>query len=114
MAVYSKVFQSTLGIIQSRVLYCLNRNKGKSIANPDMRGKYNRENSLKDEKCIKAREFLDNLPKYQSHYSNSSRLYFHPELNKTKLFNLYKSEIKDSLNEINSGFSQRKTIQKTT
>ena len=99
MTVCSKVFQSTLGITQSRVLYCLNRNKGKSIANPDMRGKYNRENSLKDEKCKKTREFLDNFPKYQSHYSNSSRLYFHPELNKTKLFNLYKSEVQDSLNE---------------
>lgn len=82
------VFTKTLGVTSSRVNYCLNMKSYNKMCSPDKRGK--KPSSKTDPVVISGvRDFLSKIPKYESHYSLSERVYFSPDLNKQKLYNMY-------------------------
>lgn len=84
-----KTFLSTLGIAQKRVDYAIRNKQCHGLCTPDLRGSYKRtgiETSL-----IEVHNFLDSLPHYKTHYSDTNSLYFSPQLNKKTAYELYKS-----------------------
>jgi len=59
------------------------------MSSPDRRGGMNMKKTS-DEELRAIDEFLNLLPKYRSHYTDSKKLYFDNQLTLTKLYELYK------------------------
>ena len=93
--VCKSVFLNTLGITNGRLNYCINHkaNIETKMCSPDKRG-----NSITNRTSLSAisriHDFLMKFPKFTSHYSQSERVYFSPELNLSKLYNLYIEDAK--------------------
>ena len=89
--VCKKVFCGTLGISPCRVDYILKEKSSESgLVSPDKRGKnLPPANKISDETIKIVQEFIKNVPKYVSHYSNSGKQYFHPSLTWKDLHNEY-------------------------
>ena len=94
--VCKEVFLRTLGITHGRLDYVLNHKAVNStMCSPDKRGKHH-SNRTPSSKISEIRQFLSSFPKYKSHYSDSERVYFSPDLNRNKLYSLYKDQMKDT------------------
>lgn len=88
--VCKEVYLKTLGIKNTRVDYCLNVKSKSGMCSPDKRGKQPSVNKTSTTKIEKVKKFLKDMPKFQSHYSESEREYFHPDLTRKKIYTLYK------------------------
>lgn len=87
--VCKSVFLETLGISNKRLDYCLTKKNVHNICSPDKRGQAT-PNKTSEEKILQIRQFLDSIPKYSSHNTNSTKLYFKQDLTRVKLFEEYK------------------------
>ena len=91
--VCQKVLAGTLDIHVSRLDYIRNKKTTSSgIVTPDKRGHKIPANKISTNKIVELRKFFQKFPKYVSHYSESNKTYFSPDMTKSKLYNLYKSE----------------------
>lgn len=88
------VFIGTLGISNGRLDYCIKTKSKSNMCSPDKRGK-SRGNKTSEEKIAGIKEFLDNFPKYKSHYCENSKVYFSPDLNKQLLYDMYREKCVD-------------------
>lgn len=80
------VFIKTLGIASNRVQYCLEKSAN-GMCSPDKRGK--KGVKVDPVKINGVNDFLNSIPKYESHYTLSQKKYFSPDLNKEKLYRMY-------------------------
>ena len=87
--VCKNVFMKTLSITRSRIAYLFNTKNKHSIVSPDKRGKSIPVNKTNEETISRITKFLNDIPKFTSHYSSSERLYFHPTLTWKKIFEQY-------------------------
>ena len=87
-----KVFLATLAINHMRVDYCLNHMNINGLCSPDRRGGATL-NKITTELTEAVRKFLQKFPKFKSHYSDSDRIYFHPDLTVKSLHEIYKEQI---------------------
>lgn len=87
--VCKNVFLATLGISNKRLDYVLRKKCSNNMCSPDKRGKMTSGNKTKVEHHELVINFLDVIPKYSSHYTNSDKKYFSPDLSIPKLFDLY-------------------------
>ena len=87
-------FLSTLGISSCRVNYLLHHKISDSgtTVSKDNRGNHNPK-ELTDGQRTDLQNFFDNMTKYQSHYSDSGRLYVPPGENGSSLFDAYKKSV---------------------
>ena len=85
--VCKEVYLNTLGISNNRVNYTLKKVEN-GICPPDKRGKTH-HNKAPNKNLDNIKIFLSKIPKYRSHYSNSSRQYLSPDLNKKNLYDMY-------------------------
>ncbi|XP_018021044.1 uncharacterized protein LOC108677334 [Hyalella azteca] len=93
MRVCKKVLASSLGISPMRLDYIrVKKTLASGMISPDKRGKKNPANKTHPEVISSINVFLDKIPKYSSQYSNKNRSYFHPELTKKKLHELFCNE----------------------
>ena len=78
-----------MNISNCRLNYCINKKSNAGQISPDKRGKTtpNKTTALLIRRIV---EFLDKIPKYKSHYSDSKKQYFSPDLNRQKLYDMYK------------------------
>lgn len=83
------VYLNTLGVSNKRVDYCLNQKMKSGLSSPDKRGKVT-PNKTSENIKERIKNFLDDILKYKSHYTNSDKLYFSPDLSRKILFNFYK------------------------
>lgn len=83
------VFLNTLGITNKRLDYCLNKKSSSKFCSPDKRGKIT-PNKTSNSKTKHIREFLDSIPKYKSHYTQSDKVYFHEDLTRPMMYQKYK------------------------
>ena len=91
-------FLKTLGISNKRLDYSL-RNKSKNgMASPDKRGKHPSCNKTSQQDFDYAKKFLESFPKYTSHYSSSEKQYFSPDLDASKLYEIYIEQISEMPN----------------
>ena len=82
---------STLQINHMRVDYCMRKISTRSEIK-DQRGKAT-PNKTPSFVLERVEQFLKSFPKYHPPNATSNRAYFHPELNKTKLYKLYKQSL---------------------
>uniref|UniRef100_A0A6P7GQ38 Uncharacterized protein LOC114345401 n=1 Tax=Diabrotica virgifera virgifera TaxID=50390 RepID=A0A6P7GQ38_DIAVI len=85
--VCKNVFKHTLRLSDQRIAYAIAKGSPE-----DQRGKHIPHNKTKTESLELIRNFIQNFPAYQSHYSrnkNPNRLYLSPTLNKAIMYNLY-------------------------
>lgn len=89
-------FLTCLQVTPSRVFNALKTLDKNPSAN-EKRGKNAPANKTSDEKKNGVRQFIDSIPKYESHYcrSSSSKKYLHHALNLKKLYAEYKSTYSD-------------------
>ena len=87
--VCKQVYCSVLGVSKDRVTYAVKQKKREGIMSPDKRGRREPSNKTPIATIENIRLFLSGFPKYRSHYSNSERLYFSPDLTIKKLYQLY-------------------------
>ena len=89
------VYLQTLQISNRRVDYCINKKSSNGLCSPDKRGHatLNSTTSAAEENI---KQFLEKIPKFKSHYSESNKLYFSPDLTKSKLYELYKEAQQDA------------------
>lgn len=88
-----KVLASSLGISPMRLDYLrLKKIRASGMISPDKRGRKNPANKTHPDIISSINVFLDRIPKYSSHYSNNNRSYFHPDLTKKKLHELFCNE----------------------
>jgi hypothetical protein len=88
--VCKKVLAASLGISPMRLDYIrTKKTRATGIISPDKRGKKNPANKTHSDIISAMKNFLDSIPKYSSHYSNNNRTYFHPDLTKKKLHELF-------------------------
>ena len=89
-----ETFISTLGISTFRINYLLHHklSDSKTTVLKDNRGNHNPKH-LTEQQQTDLQEFFDNVTKYESHYSDSGRLYFAPGENGSSLFEAYKSSV---------------------
>lgn len=91
--VCKKVLSGTLSVPSSRLQYLRKKKTAPSgLIIKDQRGLSKPGNALPERKIDIIKSFLNKFPKYTSHYSNNNKQYFPPNLTKSKLYNLYKSE----------------------
>jgi hypothetical protein len=62
------------------------------LCSPDRRGGATL-NKITTELTEAVRKFLQKFPKFKSHYSDSDRIYFHPDLTVKSLHEIYKEQI---------------------
>jgi len=86
--VCQKVFCSTLDINHMRVDYVLRHKNKFGIASPDKRGAKT-PNKIPTSMLNDLENFLNQFPKYESHYSNSKRIYFDSRLTRKKIHQLF-------------------------
>ena len=86
------VFHATLGIGAGRVRYILEKKSRSGVCSPDRRGKSEPANKTSFEAINEIFEFIQKIPIFKSHYSNSNNVYFHPDLSYPKLYDLYMKE----------------------
>ena len=78
-----KVFISVLCIGRGRLNYMRQKKCVVQAPTPDRKGR-------KQPKAVKEiRQFVDEVPKFRSHYSDSNIVYISPDLNYSKLYNMY-------------------------
>jgi len=87
-----KVYLATLAISHSRLDYVLRKKNKFGISSPDRRGGTT-WNKLPEQVRESIFNFLDQFPKYKSHYSFSKRTYFDSHLTIAKLHSLFTEEM---------------------
>lgn len=92
-------FMNCLQITASRVLGAI-RSDEKNPSASEKRGRNPPANKTKDTEIEAVRQFIDSIPKYESHYgrSDSERKYLHHSLNLSKLYHEYK-ENREKMNQ---------------
>ena len=84
---------SMLGVSIAKINYVCDCIKKQDTPGQDKRGKHQtRPNKISDERRKGVLNFIDNIPKYRSHYTrrhNPNRHYMSPDLTQKKLFDLY-------------------------
>ena len=88
-----EVYLCTLGLSKKRVHYCVKiKAKGSCLVSPDKRGKHSKTKWNTPTIRNHVKEFIKRFPKYRSHYSDSQKIYFHPDLNFTKIYDIYSKD----------------------
>jgi hypothetical protein len=87
------VYLKTLGITHRRVDFCLNRKSKQGMCSPDKRG-ITTPNKTPIIKINLVNDFLENIPKFVSHYSQSEKSYFPSHLSRKQLYEMYLSKTK--------------------
>lgn len=87
------MFLNTLGISNKVVVNVLKKIQQGGIIQPDLRGKHSPSNKTPTEILENVKNHISSFPNYESHYSRekTAKKYLGPELNITKMFNLYSS-----------------------
>ena len=96
--VCKEVFLKTLGVSSGRVDYLL-KNKltpSKTTVDKDNRGNLYLK-TLSEERLNDLKSFLNSIPIYSSHYSDSGRLYFPPGQTTVSLFKEYRSKVQNPI-----------------
>lgn len=89
--VYRDFYLKCLQITSTRIFNAL-KSETKNPSAAENRGKCPPSNKTKDVDKVAVRQFIDCIPKYESHYGRSSteKKYLHHHLNMSKLYNEYK------------------------
>ncbi|CAG9839324.1 unnamed protein product [Diabrotica balteata] len=94
--VCKEFFKLSLGVSDGRITRALATKKTTGTPRTDGRGKTSSANKTSEVKIEGVKNFINKFPVYDSHYSrekNPARQYLSPDLDITKLFNLYKAEV---------------------
>jgi hypothetical protein len=83
------VYAATYGLSYNRIVYVLDNKTKSGTVSPDKRGRKTPANKIPDETLQLIVRFLDDFPKYKSHYTSSDRIYFHPQVTMKKLLQLF-------------------------
>lgn len=75
-----------------RVDYAVSKKNLRGTSSPDKRGRNSPSNKISEDLIILVQNFLNNFPKFSSHYSESAKLYFAPDLNIQKLLELFREK----------------------
>lgn len=87
-------FRTVFGINDGRIARATTM-KSQGLPKIDNRGRHRPHNKTRDEDVEFVKQFIRSLPTYESHYSrhkNMNRRYLAPDLNISKLYELYKSK----------------------
>lgn len=79
VVVCKNMFCKTLAISRNRADGAFSK-ASLGLPSPDKRGRHPPKNRIDETVRENALKFMDAIPRYKSHYSNSERRYFHPDL----------------------------------
>lgn len=96
--VCKEFFKQSLGVSDGRITRALITKKTTGTPKSDQRGKSSSANKTSYVKTEEVKNFINKFPVYESHYSrakNPNRKYLSPDLDITKMYNLYKMEVQE-------------------
>ena len=106
--VCKRIFCSTFGISYNRIDYVLKWKNKNGLPLLDKRGKKIPGNKISHESVNKLNLFLENFPKFKSHYGTGERVYFNPHLTRKTIFDIFlelNQEVKISMSSFRTIFN---------
>ena len=110
--VYKKFFTATLSIGEAYVSHAMKMKSNGRFSGVENRGKHTPHNKTEDAKLNRVREHTRSFPKVESHYirKTSTRQFLGPELNISRMYDLYQEKCKLNSEEPATSFIYRKVF----